>query len=105
MSVYINGLEMPKGQHTVTITICHDGYAVVEFRDRDDYPAKIETYQAVHVPPHGRVIDADAIMTKLNETSKRVFGNDSIPECSSLSIVADYIETAPTIIPASKESE
>ena len=57
------------------------------------------------VPPHGRLIDADLIMDKLKESCRTVFGDDDdIPECSGLSIVADYIESAPTIIPA-EESE
>lgn len=113
MSVLIKGMEMPKNCRVCPIVsicpspraapglylcICRLDYSEHDFNTREHCPL-------IHVPPHGRLGDLDAIMTKLNETSKRVFGNDSVPECSSLSIVADYIEAAPTIIPADKEAD
>lgn len=58
MGVYIKGLDLPESKHTVTLTICHDGYCVVEFRDTDTVPENIEAYNAVEVKtPHGRCID------------------------------------------------
>lgn len=97
MSVYIKGMEMPKEGDLIVIR--PDGKAYyVSAKPQNAYEG-----DAVPVPSHGRLIDADVIMTKLNETSRRVFGNDGVPECSALSIVADYIEAAPTIIPANEE--
>lgn len=95
--IYIQGMKMPKDGELIGIMIHPDGKVNYSF---DWKSLRIAT--AVSVPAHGRLIDAGVIMTKLNETSKRVFGDDSIPECSALSIVADYIETAPTIIPTSE---
>lgn len=110
MSVLIQGMDMPKscrdcrfcnGEADTEYGVC--AWCDVDGETRDAYAR--QGCPLIPVPPHGRLIDADAIMTKLKETSKHVFGDDSIPECSALSIVADYIETAPTVIPAESEGE
>ena len=44
-----------------------------------------------------RLIDADALVLRLDDAGKRAFGTDGIPECSSLSLVRDYVDTAPTV--------
>lgn len=44
-----------------------------------------------------RLIDADAIIARLHENSKQAFGTDDIPECSAMSVVEDYVDSAPTI--------
>lgn len=93
--VYIQGMKMPES--CADCRFCGEYcYAKGDENKYSKLPCPLAP-----VPPHGRLGDLDAIMTKLNETSKRVFGNDSVSECSSLSIVADYIEEAPTVIPAS----
>lgn len=104
MGVYIKGMEMPKPKLADMATV-YDAYILVSPNghtaivvDNEDGLDSTE-YLLVPIPPHGRLINADAVIAKLNETSKRIFGGDDIPECSSLSIVEDYIEDAPTIIP------
>lgn len=54
MGVYIKGMEMPTCGHT-TIRIYADGTVEHEHTER-----KLGT--AVPVPPHGRLIDADALI-------------------------------------------
>jgi hypothetical protein len=103
MSILIKGMEMPKAGNWKTIRIYYDGTcAEPNWQGDCKY---MQGCEAVPVPPHGKLIDADALIEKLRETGKRVFGSGGIPECSSLSIVGDYVESAPTIIPASEEDE
>lgn len=108
--IYIPGMEMPTMPENIKqaekvpyidVRIFADGSAVTSKGERPYYTE----YEAVPVPSHGRMVDADAIMARLNENGKRVFGVDGIPECSARSVVADYVESAPTIIPADKEGE
>ena len=52
--ILIKGMQMPKNGETITITICGDGIVFEEWKE----PGSV--FKAVHVPPHGRLIDADA---------------------------------------------
>lgn len=93
----IRGMEMPAG-----------GYRTLEIAfDADGHPMALadggDVFDVIPVPACGRLIDADEIIADLDEVSRRVFGDDDIPECSSLSVVRDYVEQAPTIIPASED--
>lgn len=98
MGVYIKGMEMPI-DYGRCMVIFPDGRVTTEFGSQ-------VIAKAVPVPPHGRLVDADLIMKKLKESCRIAFGDDGdIPECSALSIVADYIEPAPTVIPAEREGE
>ena len=95
MSVLIRGMEMPKRGHTITITIVGSGQAYVEYFDCRPRVEETIEYTAVHVPPHGRLIDADAL---------RYWSDDSAM------IAFDYvtrsdIKAAPTIIPAEPAEE
>ena len=86
--VYISGMEMPK-DYSVIVKIFPDGRVgaipYVQWFKVDLIPGT----QAVPVPPHGRLIDADALC------EGRV-SNDSVVICS---------KCAPTIIHADKECE
>lgn len=84
MSVYINGLKMPKNGEYKKIILCGDGDVLAE----DNY-AKIGTF--VHVPEHGRLIDADALPVS---TAVPLNGK------SYKYVHIDNISIAPTIIPA-----
>ncbi len=81
MDILINGLEMPKG-----------GYRTVEIAfDADGHPMALadggDVFDVIPVPPHGRLIDADALI--------RDNGIKEIPE------YYEVVCAAPTIIPAS----
>lgn len=64
--------------------------------------AKNDDCHAENIHPHGRLIDADAVTQKVWDNCKRAFGTEEVPEYSSLSIVLDYIDAAPTVIQASE---
>ena len=90
MGVYIKGMKMPT-DHPLWIVVHSDG--TVEVNEvSPSRPVGWQTLRnaAVSVPPHGRLIDADALKPyMLNEHYKyrRVYD-------------ADEIANAPTIIPA-----
>lgn len=78
--IYIKDMEMPTRQ--VLAVINPDG--LVEILNNDNI--LIEEFQAIQVPPHGRLIDADAL-------AKNVTG----------AIYHSELRAAPTIIPAAEE--
>lgn len=87
-SILICGMEMP----TTPVLFCihPDGKVFA------DLEGEWREYKAVPVPPHGRCIDADALM-KGEGRYIISFGKEGID-------VAE-INRAPTIIPASEECE
>ena len=107
MGVYIKGMEMPSCG--LTVTIYPDG-RVVKFTG---YGEKKQLGTAVPVPPHGRLIDADA----LTETTDGIWDcndlyfqpNDKIcdpNDCKgckwreTMDCFRRMVRHAPTIIPA-----
>ena len=60
MSIYIKNMEMPKsrGEYVFLLYVDSDGTATVEGAHSI---LKGEPFEAVPVPPHGRLIDADAL--------------------------------------------
>lgn len=118
MSILIKGMEMPKeyGPHEITITLFV----------RDDGTASLwgkevfiphEPLEVVTVPPHGRLIDADTLVERIDgiwDCNDMVFKpNDKIckiPEdCKGCKwkqtkdCIQRMVENAPTIIPADEE--
>ena len=100
MGVYIKGMEMP--------TSC--GYCPLrhEARDGDEcyLGAKITEYQTrpedcplIPVPPHGRLIDADALIKSLSLDESDAENGASL----LMAIFLEVLKAAPTIIPANKE--
>ena len=86
MAVLIKGMEMPK--RGMVVNIYADGRVTNHF---DEFGKTIG--KAVPVPePHGRLIDADALKTDIEEWGG--IGKSRALEC---------IDDAPTVIPASKE--
>lgn len=88
MSVYIKDISMP-----INCWECHFGHGdtgvcVVDFKQHGDWNEP-QNCPLVNVPPHGRLIDADALC------EGRV-SNDNVVICA---------KCAPTIIPADKEGE
>ena len=93
--VYIPSLEMPRGCTDCFLVDCYWRCNSVSRNCR-----------LVEVPEcHGRLIDADAIMQNIRDNNKRAFGTEEVPTYSALSIVVDYIEAAPTVIPAESPKE
>lgn len=97
MGVYIKDMEMPK--RGMVVNIYADGRVTNHF---DEFGKTIG--KAVPVPPHGKLIDADAIIKEIHETCKRLYGTDDITASPTLSAFKLYIGDAPTVIEAEEES-
>ena len=74
MGLYINGLKLPEDNHVRVLVLRCDGRCVDEFGN---------TFSVVPVPPHGRLVDADALAKNINGP-----------------IYHSELRAAPTIIPA-----
>ena len=86
--ILIKGMEMPEDGEPVTLTICADGLVFEEFKEPGD------VFHAVHVQPHGRLIEAEPIMKFITDgLNSGEFGYDQIK-------VLTEIQYAPTIISA-----
>ena len=116
MGIYIHGMKMPKDGECIVISSCgtarkYDPGDVLMYGD-----AYNEMADAVELPPHGRLIDADALIADLKRQCREVFRVDAVsPDdfwitrieaynerlwgtwCESF---FDYLQTRPTIIPA-----
>lgn len=90
MSVLITGMEMPKEGSWATVRIYPDGTCAVPNWQGDC--TFIQGAQAVHVPPHGRLIDADALLNDKGVGTQIAGWGKMYHETA--------IEYAPTIIPA-----
>lgn len=97
MSIYIKGMEMPKGCAFCKISrrngkkmVCPLCFGRGEWDIRDPMSAdhRLDDCPLIELPPHGRLIDADGLSESL------------LVEYPS---VVFAINNAPTIIPADKE--
>lgn len=90
MAVLIKGMEMPEscakcelfGEYGCPL-IGAVGYALTEGRRNEDCPL-------IEVPPHGRLVDADALIVECQKDEAYGY------------LSAFEIDNAPTIIPADK---
>ena len=94
MSILITGIDMPTKGNPITVLIHPDGTA--------EWEAQHKMGTAVPVPPHGRLIDADALDGIMVEQSTEEYNHHHAPRTweRALSCFRDYIKAAPTIIPA-----
>lgn len=93
MGVYLPNMEMPTNTDMAptAVWVYPNGYAVV-FKDN----GKMKQYtQAIHVPPHGRLIDADLLKKDL-ENRWNVNDDHDFADKE----VWHGIEEAPTVIGA-----
>ena len=109
MGVYIKGMEMPKGNDTVTIIIFPNGKVLLAHDRRF-----AEYAEAITVPPHGRLGDLNKLVEKIDgiwDCNDMVFEPDdhccNIPEdckgckwAQTKDCIQRMVENAPTIIPA-----
>ena len=111
MSVLIKGVEMPENGSCIQIVIDDDGKVYPSVEKCILKMGSIA--KAVPVPPHGRLIDADALK-KVVASAKhmdadiydgRLFYSDHLCVGADYDDVCKAIDETPTIIPASKESE
>lgn len=115
MSVLIKGMEMPKEGSWVTLRIFPDGQCFLYSWCGNDFDF-MEHLTAAPVPPHGRLIDADALIEDLERQCKEVFRIDAVsPDDywitrneaynealwrSWVESFGEYLKTRPTIIEA-----
>ncbi len=110
MSVLIKGMEMPIGKDVLTVAITADGEVYsIGFDNTIEggiFLSHPSTYpiQAVPVPPHERLVDADAFWVEINNICDR---RDAgiISDFTCLQQILSALRHAPTIIPASEEGE
>ena len=81
MGVYIKGIEMPTGKDELRLIIHSNGQVIILHKTH------YEEAEAVPVPPHGRLIDADALIEHLGDVEYK-------------GAVKRVLIQAPTIIPA-----
>lgn len=93
MSILIRGMEMPTGDNNITLFLYPGGKAVV-----CGMLGPLDHYEAVELPPHGRLIDADALKDTMDYYIREAGWSDEINE--ALTWVRDeFIDHEPTIIP------
>ncbi len=96
MGIYIKNMEMPKdGVYWCEISVADDiAMITIHGEDRKSFPL-------VPIPPHGRLIDADAVernLVKMQMAQKDVVGHGIR---KSRAVVRDMA----TVIPADKNDE
>ena len=90
MSILINGCILPPDDRMdLVLCIQHDGTVL------DPWGNQINT-KAIELPPHGRLIDADALLAQY----KGSLWTARTDYAEGLRDVANDIKNAPTIIPA-----
>lgn len=97
--IYIKGMEMPKDCLKCPFCLFADGYwkCLVDGSHADfGGTCRPSLCPLVPVPPHGRLVDADAAIANRDA---------DMNWCYDLHDLPDYLSDCPTIIPASEEGE
>ena len=117
MGVYIRGMEMPgKGEYHMTLYVCLDGSAYI---DVASFPVDEDRFELVPVPEHGDLIDRNELYEKTAELEAQslhmvetTMNDEDKTEWRKWSAVLTErsafkfdVADAPTIIPASEETE
>ena len=104
MSILIKGMEMPKDIEPELVIEFADGIDGKRYARLYHYRhgGLTEWLEAIPVPPHGRLIDADALLESIKEAKKKQ------PEISDVYdedyfAVAEWVAYAPTIIESEGE--
>lgn len=90
MDVLIKGMEMPKN-YPYRLTLHSDGHV----EDHTGYSGHGH-YQAIELPPHGRLGDLDKLLIRANCID--VFGNPD----NTIDRIIQEIEKAPTVLEATE---
>lgn len=110
MSILIEGMEMPPaGRYAVCIT--HDSKGGIHwvFQNQDTLEFLKHGAVAEVTEPHGRLIDADALLMWINHEVMEAYMDGACygvhPSQERLYLLGEIIDDAPTIIPASESKE
>lgn len=115
MGIYIKGMEMPKAGNWKTIRIYYDGTCAEPNLQGDC--RYMQGCEAIPVPPHGDLIERDALGIRDEEKQAyealqmekgEFFTEETLIEylqgrCDGLVHASGLVRFAPTIIPADKE--
>lgn len=106
MSVLIKGMEMPKNcaecpcrMIGYTADYCNVLGKFIDFAVGSD--GRRKDCPLIELPPHGRLIDADALLKLLDSC---MFPSDMVTT-RALSMATNWLKEAPTVIPADKDGE
>lgn len=97
MSLLIKGMDMPR-EGTVMVVCEVNGQPCVVVRGAEPYPL-------VRVPPHGRLIDADALLETEAQHWITEYNSDGYAADEIGAYTMTQIDAMPTIIPADKEAK
>ena len=95
MGIYLPNMEMPKEGEWISVNISPDGKCFIQSWCGKEF-IFAEKLTAIPVPPHGRLIDADAAVANRNA---------DMNWCYDLYDLPDYLSGCPTIIPAEEGEE
>jgi len=103
MGIYIKGIELPNENDILTIAIDKNGNVLSVFLDEERCELclrrpKNKPVTAIHVPTHGRLIDAETLKTYVDDFYKTHISL----EASALMAALDNI---PTSIPEEDKNE
>ena len=97
MSILIKGMEMPKTEEESRLLILTpDGVTCLTKLGTGN-----QRFDTIEVPPHGRLIDADALLKLIDSC---MFPSDMVTT-RAVSMATNWIKEAPTVIPADKDGE
>lgn len=114
MSILIRGMEMPENcaECPVNLSLCKRGYRYL-LDHMELYDRRAKDCPIVPVPPHGRLIDADALMREFEKAERMMEQHGQEYSCSFMSsgqeisaewyCVEDMLENAPTVIPPEED--
>lgn len=97
--IYIKGMEMPKSCFDCPFVDFEYGDCLVDENGHGD-PNEPENCPLIPVPPHGRLIDADAMIKNMEGALWDWETVDGIAASTILKQTITDLRNAPTIIPA-----
>ena len=100
MSILIKGIEMPKDR-PVRIDLYPNGKALL-FTTASEW---VTEHTVIELPPHGRIIDADAVYKRLQKQAMTFWGISGDPRYTITLEIMDAIRFAPTIIEAEEAEQ
>ena len=106
MDILITNIDFPKGKEALALEVNRHGEVFVFYRDEASgrvAPLKRRESNAIEIPPHGRLIDADELEGILDEVNG-YGGASEITYKKMIEILHD--ETlSPTVVEASNGSD
>lgn len=94
MGLYIKGIEMPTERESFNLTIKYNGTVL-------DTETGMQVAEVYELPPHGKCIDADALIKKLTLDEE----DDNSGASLLMAIFIEVLKAAPTIIQAEEATK